>query len=100
LKPILTSLLLAPLLVALGACNGTEPIDETLVAPVPAPAVKPAIECSAMPPLKDKSKLKQLLLKRGLITQEMSQEQQDAEVAAYIRKRQRAFETCRKESKQ
>ncbi|RTR37314.1 hypothetical protein EKG38_19105 [Shewanella canadensis] len=55
--------------------------------------------CGAMPPIKDRSKLKQSLLERGLIKEEMSLDETDRVVAEYISKRQQAFEHCPKKRK-
>ena len=54
------------------------------------------ITCGAMPPIQDRSKLKSNLIKNGVITPEMSQEQADEEVAEFIRKKQQAFKNCSK----
>lgn len=51
---------------------------------------------SAMPPLRDKTKLTENLRKQGLITADMSQAQIDKIVADYIVKRQKMFEKCHK----
>jgi len=52
-----------------------------------------------MPPIKDRSKLKQNLQERGLIKEEMSLDEADRIVAEYISKRQQAFEHCPKKRK-
>ena len=57
---------------------------------------KRIITCGAMPPIQDRSKLKSNLIKNGVITPEMSQEQADEKVAEFIRKKQQAFKNCSK----
>jgi hypothetical protein len=51
---------------------------------------------SAMPPIRDRTKLTENLRKKGLITADMDQAQIDKIVADYITKRQKAFEKCHK----
>ncbi|ABV39035.1 hypothetical protein Ssed_4433 [Shewanella sediminis HAW-EB3] len=65
----------------------------------PANNLKQISPCGAMPPIKDRSKLKQSLLERGLIKEEMSLDEADRIVAEYINKRQQAFEDCPKKRK-
>jgi hypothetical protein len=69
-------------------------IDEQAVV-VTKPLIK---DCgpSAMPPLRDRTKLTENLRAKGLITAEMGQAQIDKVVADYITKRQKAFEKCHK----
>ncbi|MCE9687893.1 hypothetical protein LZP73_17065 [Shewanella sp. AS16] len=57
--------------------------------------IKPG-SCGAMPPIRDTSKLKQNLIKKGVITKDMSEAEADAKVAEYIRQRQKAFESCKR----
>ncbi|GGP51678.1 hypothetical protein [Shewanella saliphila] len=62
-------------------------------------ATKPIIkDCgpSAMPPIRDRSKLIVNLRAKGIITDDMDQAQIDKTVADYIAKRQKAFEKCHK----
>lgn len=54
------------------------------------------IRCGSTPPLQDRTKLTQNLLKNGVITADMTPEEADAKVAEYIRTRQKAFELCGK----
>ncbi|MDD8060562.1 hypothetical protein [Shewanella metallivivens] len=51
---------------------------------------------SAMPPIRDRSKLIENLRAKGIITDDMDQAQIDKTVADYIAKRQKAFEKCHK----
>ncbi|MPY25707.1 hypothetical protein FM037_27495 [Shewanella psychropiezotolerans] len=57
---------------------------------------KRIISCGSMPPIQDRSKLKSNLVKKGVITPEMSLEQADEKVAEFIRKKQQAFKNCSK----
>ncbi|WP_299795735.1 hypothetical protein [uncultured Shewanella sp.] len=52
--------------------------------------------CGSMPPIKDRTKLKQSLLERGLLKEEMSLDETNRIVAEYINKRQQAFGSCPK----
>ena len=64
-----------------------------------AAVTKPLIkDCgpSAMPPLRDRTKLIENLRAKGLITADMDQVQVDKIVADYITKPQKAFEKCHK----
>ena len=56
------------------------------------------ILCSSMPPIHDTSKLKANLKERGLITEQMTEAEAEAAVIEYIRKRQQAFQDCKKGS--
>ncbi|CAM3452291.1 hypothetical protein SHVI106290_15095 [Shewanella violacea] len=57
---------------------------------------KRIISCGAMPPIKDRSKLKLSLINTGIITSEMSPEEADEKVAEFIRKKQQGFNNCHK----
>lgn len=80
----------------LTACTSTP--DDTL-SDAPVNNQKQISPCGSMPPIKDRSKLKQSLLERGLIKEEMSLDEADRIVAEYISKRQQAFEHCPKKRK-
>ncbi len=51
---------------------------------------------AGMPPIKDKSKLKKMLIDNGTITAEMSEEKANKMVNDYIKKKQEAFKRCKK----
>ncbi|MGX9462655.1 hypothetical protein ACWXWU_15690 [Shewanella sp. A14] len=74
--------------------QSAEPINQQ-----PVIVTKPIIkDCgpSAMPPLRDRTKLIENLRAKGVITADMDQAQIDEIVADYITKRQKAFEKCHK----
>ncbi|RTR27703.1 hypothetical protein [Shewanella atlantica] len=72
--------------------------NDTLSEP-PVNTLKQISPCGAVPPIKDRSKLKQSLQERGLIKEDMSLDEADRVVAEYINKRQQAFEHCPKKRK-
>jgi hypothetical protein len=57
---------------------------------------KMTLVCSAPPPIKDTTKLKQNLLQKGYINAQMTEQEADAKVAEYIYQRQQAFKNCNK----
>jgi hypothetical protein len=57
---------------------------------------KITLVCSAPPPLKDTTKLKQNLLEKGYINAQMTEQEADAKVDEYIYQRQQAFKNCNK----
>jgi len=71
------------------ATNNTPPVNN----------LKQISPCGAVPPIRDRSKLKQSLQERGLIKEQMSLDEADRVVAEYINKRQQAFEHCPKKRK-
>lgn len=80
-------------LITLFACSH-DAHEQSIQASYPQDATH--IRCGSTPPLMDRTKLKQNLLKNGVITAEMTPEEADAKVAEYIRTRQKAFELCGK----
>ena len=59
--------------------------------------VKPLqVNCGGTPPLLDRTKLKQNLLKSGVITPEMTDEEADGQVSQYIAKRNKTYAKCGK----
>ncbi|NMH66213.1 hypothetical protein [Shewanella salipaludis] len=70
-------------------------VTDTIVTDKAPIQIKPG-SCGAMPPIRDTSKLKQNLIKKGVITEDMSEAEADAKVAEYIRQRQKAFESCKR----
>ncbi|WP_445946880.1 hypothetical protein [Shewanella sp.] len=71
-------------------------ISDTSADPSSVSPKKIKLLCSVPPPPKDTSKLIQNLREQGVITESMSTEQINAEVASYIYKRQQAFKNCNK----
>lgn len=51
---------------------------------------------TSSPPIKDKVKLKKMLIDNGTITVEMSEEMANKTVDEYIKKKQEAFKRCTK----
>ncbi len=56
------------------------------------------ILCSSTPPIHDTSQLKANLKERGLITEQMTDAEAELVTNEYIRKRQKAFQDCKKGS--
>ena len=81
----------------LNGCQLQEPKTEATleVAAEHVKKVKPIPKnCNAMPPLKDKAKLIDMLRKDGRINESMTDEQVDDVVNSYINKKQQAFKRC------
>jgi len=97
-------LIILSLLVLLTACNNTEKSEQGTVQESPSiseqPEQKPLFKklpcpIKQSPPIKDKHKIKEMLLKSGKITADMSEEKVMQLVNDYIRKKQAASE-CKK----
>lgn len=108
MKVSVLAVLIAVPLVSLAACSTDSPptsheqVDRAdqqsaeLTAEQRANNKKRKMTCGSMPPIQDRSKLKANLVKNGVITPEMSQEEADEKVAEFIRKKQQAFKHCPK----
>lgn len=81
---------------ALAAC-ANEPTTSAAVTPAPKSQPKPV--CSAPPPIQDIWKLEPMLTEQGTITAEMTREQKEAAIRAYIRKKNESFLTNCQEKK-
>ncbi|WP_394132583.1 hypothetical protein [Shewanella maritima] len=86
MKPIISILVFCG--AGLIGCSQTH---DTEAEKQPLSSLKPHITCGSMPPIKDKTKLIESLTNQGIVTVDMSQEQIDETVAAYIDKRQQAY---------
>ena len=71
------------------ACSHQTPVSNAPVEVKP-----PKIQCGATPPLPDTQGIKNNLIKRGDITPEMTEAQQQAVINEYIAKRNNAFKKC------
>jgi len=89
----LLGILIVGFTTTVSACSSTEQAPaKTVKAPVSKMPCKPSMS----PPIKDKSKLKVLLEKRGHITSDMTPQQVDKAINDYIRKKRAAYESCQK----
>ncbi|MFQ6372091.1 hypothetical protein [Shewanella sp. YIC-542] len=65
----------------------------------PREGVAPLVPCGSGAPHIDREKLHQLLLEQGMITPEMTPQQQQQILNDYIRQRQQAYKKCKQEPK-
>ena len=86
------------MLMGASACQSS-PQAENSTTPAPTVAPVPLTPCGSGAPHLDREKIKQLLLEQGVLTPEMTQEQQQQILSDYIRKRQQAYSKCKKEPK-
>jgi len=89
----------ALMLMGASACQSSTPQAENPTPPVTPAAPAPLTPCGSGAPHLDRDKIKQLLLEQGVLTPEMTQEQQQQILSDYIRKRQQAYSKCKKEPK-
>jgi len=74
----------------------TEEENKGTVANISTKMKNPTLCKAGSPPLKDKSKLKNMLVNSGKITAEMSVQQINQVIRNYINKKQKAFKRCKK----
>lgn len=85
--------------VFVSACNSrSQEIEQPAVTDPHSDVPRKDILCSSTPPIKDTAKLETNLKQRGLITEQMTEIEAEAVVIEYIRKRQKAFQDCKKGS--
>ncbi|WP_153912926.1 hypothetical protein [Shewanella sp. TC10] len=68
---------------------------QTAVQNSPTDMKPPKVQCGAMPPLLDTQGIRNNLLKRGDITPEMTEAQQQTVISEYIAKRNNAYKKCK-----
>ena len=106
LNKLLTILTLTPMFILAGCQDTgglnkkTEAVDEIInqgVINAGQVRIKKTHLCkTSSPPIKDKSKLKTMLINSGKITAEMSDKETKTIIKNYINKKQQAFKRCKK----
>ncbi len=85
--------------VFVSACNNrSQELEQSAVADPHSDVPRKHLLCSSTPPIKDTAKLKVNLKERGVITEQMTEAEAEEAVIEYIRKRQQAFQDCKKGS--
>ncbi|ABZ74669.1 hypothetical protein Shal_0093 [Shewanella halifaxensis HAW-EB4] len=87
-------------IVFVSACNSrSQEIDQqSIITDSHSDLPRKHLLCSSTPPILDTTKLKANLKERGLITEQMTEAEAEQIVVEYIRKRQKAFQDCKKGS--
>ena len=62
----------------------------------PGNELKPILNCSASPPILDRSKIAVMLTNNGTITSAMGEEEIDKIVSDFINRKNKAFKDCKK----
>ena len=79
----------ALLMLGCQSASQSEEVSENVVSPV-------QFNCSAPPQIENIWKLEPLLIKKGLITEEMTKEQRASIIKQYIRDKSAKYQNCRK----